>query len=547
VNEAGDRGRGLNLELSARTAAGWSARGSYTAEQTRQKRTKAPVINSPHTLAKLNGTEPLPVLGRLGMELLYTAPQQSYLGTRVASSFLANATVSASTRSGWYFSAGCYNLLNTRWSTPTGPEIRGPATDMKRISINSLTFNITGIVLLASSVALGTYAATLLLLDRRSSIAALDGQLVTLADVIGQNSTTSIAFDDRPAAGQVLEALRHDDPIVSGCLYDLSGSLFAEYRRDVGGPSCSPRVELQPGYAAGYRRVSRAVYRRSERVGTIVLASDLQALVRREHSMIQLAGLLALVSLVLGLASGLILERRITRPIFALAEAMRSVCSGEVFAGYVEPRGSEEIRALGNGFNRMIAELQRRDQRTRDAEATLRQEARRDSLTGLPNRRAFMERFADALTAADRNDTLVGLLYIDLDGFKLVNDSLGHSAGDKLLKRVAARLSSRIRVSDTLARVGGDEFTLILPGLKVKDDAGYVAKSLLEALQAPFKINDRDITIGCSIGISPLPTALWKATTCCGRPIARCTPPSAGDEIRRSISARNLGSWHARG
>lgn len=373
---------------------------------------------------------------------------------------------------------------------------------MKRISINSLAFNITGIVLLASSVALVMYAAALLLFERRSSLAALDGQLVTLADVVGQNSTAAIAFDDHPAARQVLEALRHENPIMSGCLYDLSGSLFAEYRRDAAGPPCPSRAELQPGYETALRRVSREVYRRSERVGTIFLASDLQALVRREHNLVLLEGLLGLISLVFGLAAGLILQRWITRPILALAAAMRSVGSEGVFAEQVEPRGSEEIRSLGNGFNRMIAELQRRDQRTKHAEATLRQQARRDSLTGLPNRRAFMERLADALAVSDRDDTLVGLLYLDLDGFKLVNDSLGHSAGDLLLKRVAARLSSRVRVSDTLARVGGDEFTLVLAGLKAREDAGHVAQSLLESLKAPFTINDHEITIGCSIGIS---------------------------------------------
>jgi outer membrane receptor for ferrienterochelin and colicins len=128
MNGAGDRGRGLDVEVSAGSFSGWSGRASYTAEQTEERHTTAPVINSPHTLAKLNGTAPLVGPGRLGVELLYTAPQVSYLGTRVASSFLSNATVSASTRSGWVISGGCYNVLDARWSTPTGPEVSAPAT-----------------------------------------------------------------------------------------------------------------------------------------------------------------------------------------------------------------------------------------------------------------------------------------------------------------------------------------------------------------------------------------------------------------------------------
>ena len=96
----------------------------------------------------------------------------------------------------------------------------------------------------------------------------------------------------------------------------------------------------------------------------------------------------------------------------------------------------------------------------------------------------------------------VGLLYIDLDGFKLVNDSLGHSVGDLLLCEVASRLRSRVRQSDALARIGGDEFTIVLTSLTTAEDARVVADSLLECMTKPFHVEGHDITIGASIGIS---------------------------------------------
>jgi iron complex outermembrane receptor protein len=129
TNEKGDSGRGAEIELIAKYPSGWSARTSYTFELTREIATGARVMNSPEHLAKFNGAAPLPKVGFLGGEFLYTGPQPNFLGQRIASSFLVNATLS--TRTFWndfQFSASCYNLLDRTWSTPTGPELAQPAT-----------------------------------------------------------------------------------------------------------------------------------------------------------------------------------------------------------------------------------------------------------------------------------------------------------------------------------------------------------------------------------------------------------------------------------
>lgn len=115
------------------------------------------------------------------------------------------------------------------------------------------------------------------------------------------------------------------------------------------------------------------------------------------------------------------------------------------------------------------------------------------------------DRLNHALASATRDLSCVALLYIDLDGFKLVNDSLGHSVGDLLLADVAKRLQSRVRDSDTLARLGGDEFAIILSGVRSKEQPGRIGEQLLEALGAPFSIEGHEIRIGASIGISLFP------------------------------------------
>jgi diguanylate cyclase (GGDEF)-like protein len=126
-------------------------------------------------------------------------------------------------------------------------------------------------------------------------------------------------------------------------------------------------------------------------------------------------------------------------------------------------------------------------------------------LTGLPNRRLFADRLAHTLALATRKAQKVGLLYIDLDGFKLVNDTFGHAIGDILLIQVASRLKSRVREADTLARIGGDEFTVALSDVGLRSDAIRVASQILEVLAAPFMIEAHKISIGASIGISLFP------------------------------------------
>src|SRR5581483_4959569 len=128
------------------------------------------------------------------------------------------------------------------------------------------------------------------------------------------------------------------------------------------------------------------------------------------------------------------------------------------------------------------SELERREAEKRNFEAKLQYQASNDPLTGLPNRRLFADRLGQTLALAGREKRTLALLYIDLDGFKLVNDSLGHTIGDALLVQVANRLQSRVRQSDTLARLGGDEFTVILGSLHTREEADLVANKLLQVL-----------------------------------------------------------------
>lgn len=131
--------------------------------------------------------------------------------------------------------------------------------------------------------------------------------------------------------------------------------------------------------------------------------------------------------------------------------------------------------------------------------------AHHDALTSLPNRLLFSDRLTSSLSKARRAKKMLAVMFLDLDRFKLINDSLGHSMGDLLLKRVAERLTWSIREADTIARMGGDEFTVIVDDIATSDDAATLAQRILEALSQPFQFDNGELFVTASIGISIFP------------------------------------------
>lgn len=142
-----------------------------------------------------------------------------------------------------------------------------------------------------------------------------------------------------------------------------------------------------------------------------------------------------------------------------------------------------------------------------EAEEFINFQAYHDILTRLPNRSLFKDRLSVAITQAHRNQEKLAVMFIDLDRFKVINDSLGHTMGDRLLQSVSQRLLSCVRKGDTLSRFGGDEFTLLLPDVKNESTALQVAEKMLESIKAPFDIAGHEIYIGASIGIAVYPDA----------------------------------------
>jgi len=162
----------------------------------------------------------------------------------------------------------------------------------------------------------------------------------------------------------------------------------------------------------------------------------------------------------------------------------------------------------------------------KQAEATITFQAYHDLLTGLPNRALFKDRLGQAMVYAKRHGQTMATLFLDMDHFKVVNDTLGHLVGDGLLQALSQRLRECLREGDTLSRIGGDEFMLLLPHIRTRDNAAYIAQKILLSLKQPFNIEGHELYVGLSIGI-----AIY---------------PEDGDSIETLIKHADIAMYHAK-
>jgi diguanylate cyclase (GGDEF)-like protein/PAS domain S-box-containing protein len=172
---------------------------------------------------------------------------------------------------------------------------------------------------------------------------------------------------------------------------------------------------------------------------------------------------------------------------------------------YFEIQAFSFINGGGQGENKQVYGTAREITERKATEEALWFHSLHDALTSLPSRTLFQDRVNTVMTQKQRDNGRFSIMFIDLDHFKLINDSLGHYAGDQLLKLLSQRLLDCVRKSDTLARLGGDEFALLLPGSQTLDAAIRVAKKILKAVERPFSLSRHDVVVGLSIGIAIYP------------------------------------------
>jgi diguanylate cyclase (GGDEF)-like protein len=184
-------------------------------------------------------------------------------------------------------------------------------------------------------------------------------------------------------------------------------------------------------------------------------------------------------------------------PIEQLSEILSDDSTKYIFDGFIVTRRGKYL-GIGTGFSLMRRITERR-------QATLAHLAYHDTLTGLANRQLFLDRLGQAIASAARNHRRLAVFYIDIDRFKVVNDSLGHTIGDLLLQQIAERFRAVIRAQDTVARLSGDEFAVVLTEMSSFEHAELLANKLLDMVRQPFILDGHEVQISCSVGAVAYP------------------------------------------
>ncbi|MTW12827.1 EAL domain-containing protein [Pseudoduganella eburnea] len=274
------------------------------------------------------------------------------------------------------------------------------------------------------------------------------------ARIVGNNSTAALLFSDAHAAEEILGGLAAS-PSVQSANIIVGSTPLAQFRRN-GAPvpelPPSEAGEAQHEYGMDYIEVLEPIFVDHKVVGSVSIRATLMPLYRRSFT----------------------------------------------FAGFTS------IATLGS-FALAWLLVRRMRVAVAQAEHNLHVLAHVDPVTGLPNRNAFNEKLSFKLKRADRQETSVGLLLLDLDNFKVVNDTLGHDTGDKLLRQVAERLKETLRSEDIICRIGGDEFVVIVEPADDDVEPDQVARKILRALSGPFIVDTHQLFVSASIGVSVYP------------------------------------------
>jgi len=356
----------------------------------------------------------------------------------------------------------------------------------------------------------------------QSSRSTLIAEAESQARLLAHNVKVPASIGDRETLKRVLESVVFSGEF-GAAVFDSTGKILAvrdedntdfyiseaEFKNEKDAVWGGDRVyiwaliEQQDGEYSGtvYLKLSTAVFR--ENLGNFVLIS-----------VVIVSGLIFLVYLL-----SVRMQRTISDPLVQLEQISRKVSDSGNYAIRVPHYGEDEIGSLAHSFNQMLETIEVNQKERNTANEALRLNKKRleravkdlqylanyDSLTQLPNRALCMDRIKYALKRASRTSTQVSILFLDLDHFKDVNDSLGHAVGDQLLKATSQRLLEKIRSEDTLARLGGDEFVIILNELNSTQDVITIVEKIVTSFETPFQLSNYEVNTTVSVGVCMFP------------------------------------------
>ncbi len=410
---------------------------------------------------------------------------------------------------------------------------------MQKLRNISIRRKLTLIIVIISTVSLLLASIAFITTDRINSRKSLGNNLRAMADIIAANSSAALIFGDTNAAEENLGFLGAQEHIEAAAIFELDGKEFVSYRKP-GTNVTLPKPDFETDnilFRDDYVELFSNIVHENETIGVAYIRSDLLAVHERLVWFLGIVCIVLLTSLSITLMLSAQMQRIITDPLLRLSAIARQISLEKNYSLRVAGEGKDELGNLIVDFNKMLDEIQLRDnklknhrirleervtQRTKELEESNNQltqskkqaeivakrmeyHAHHDDLTGLPNRTLLNDRINTELAHARRQKTMMALLFLDLDRFKVINDSLGHAIGDQLLRVISRRLRNCVREEDTVARLGGDEFMILLPRITSSSDAGRIGRKIIDALVEPVSCNGHELHITTSIGISIYP------------------------------------------
>ena len=398
---------------------------------------------------------------------------------------------------------------------------------------------LTLLIVVISSVSLLIASLAFITSDRINTQQTVSGNLATMADIIAANSSAPLLFSDPVAAQETLGFLESQRHIQAAAIYDIDDQVFSSYVKpglEIELPATNLHEENTLFWGDHVELYTDIIYE-GERIGVVYLRSNMERVHARLMWYLGIVGIVLAASLLVTFLLSAQLQRFITDPLLRLSAIARQVSTEKNFSVRVIGEGRDELGNLIRDFNAMLDEIQMRDNELREHRLKLEERVARrtheleianaqlekskeqaesvasrmeyhahhDALTGLPNRILLNDRIHSELAHARRQQTNTALLFLDLDRFKIINDSLGHAVGDQLLRVIARRLNNCVRDEDTVARLGGDEFMVLLPRISGSADAGRIARKIIDSLVDPIPCNGHELHITTSIGISIFP------------------------------------------
>lgn len=340
------------------------------------------------------------------------------------------------------------------------------------------------------------------------------------AILIAENIASSLIFQDARTATETLTTLHKDSTVKMAAVYDKHGTLFASFIRDAGQHEDIPAVGKSGVVLAQYYvEVFRPVVLNTDHLGTVFIRSNLTGLKKKITQYGYIVVAVFFLSLLLALIISQPLQRLIYGPVLQLARLAEDVSENKNYSIRLEVDRDDELGTLINGFNTMLGVIEDRERQLNDhtdhlehlvhlRSEQLHKRAYYDSLTELPNRNMLYDRLSQEISRSKRERVSFALMFLDLDRFKKINDSLGHDVGDELLCAVAKRLLEKVRKEDIVARLGGDEFVVLLTNISSPQDIDAIAKTIKSVFSRPFKLSNSGalLHITSSIGISIYPS-----------------------------------------